>query len=87
MTGQLDIEVVCMLVAERLKALDNPDPLLILPIYSQLPADMQVRLPIEHPPVFCLRGRGCELLFLKTTTNDTCQKFHPLHERFLMKCF
>lgn len=32
------------MVAERLKALDNPDPLMILPIYSQLPADLQAKI-------------------------------------------
>jgi pre-mRNA-splicing factor ATP-dependent RNA helicase DHX38/PRP16 len=29
---------------ERLEQLDNPPPLAILPIYSQLPADLQARI-------------------------------------------
>lgn len=42
MTGQEDIEVTCEVLAERMEKLENPPPLLILPIYSQLAADMQV---------------------------------------------
>lgn len=44
MTGQEDIEVTCALLAERLALLDNPPPLSILPIYSQMPADLQARI-------------------------------------------
>ena len=29
---------------ERLQQLDNPPPLAVLPIYSQLPADLQARI-------------------------------------------
>ncbi|KAI1004527.1 Pre-mRNA-splicing factor ATP-dependent RNA helicase [Podosphaera aphanis] len=44
MTGQEDIEVTCELVQERLNALNNPPKLSILPIYSQMPADLQAKI-------------------------------------------
>ncbi|KAJ3290355.1 DEAH-box RNA helicase prp16 [Borealophlyctis nickersoniae] len=44
MTGQEDIEVTCQVVAERLEQLDEAPPLAILPIYSQLPADLQAKI-------------------------------------------
>ena len=50
MTGQEDIEVTCELVAERLKQLVDPQQLLILPIYSQMPADLQSKIFDPAPP-------------------------------------
>jgi pre-mRNA-splicing factor ATP-dependent RNA helicase DHX38/PRP16 len=44
MTGQEDIEVTCELVEERLKQLNDPPKLSILPIYSQMPADLQAKI-------------------------------------------
>ena len=44
MTGQEDIEVTCELVEERLKMLNDPPKLSILPIYSQMPADLQAKI-------------------------------------------
>ena len=44
MTGQEDIEVTCELVEERLKLLNDPQKLSILPIYSQMPADLQAKI-------------------------------------------
>jgi pre-mRNA-splicing factor ATP-dependent RNA helicase DHX38/PRP16 len=44
MTGQEDIEITCELVAERLRLLNNPPKLSILPIYSQMPADLQAKI-------------------------------------------
>lgn len=44
MTGQEDIEVTCQVVQERLSQLDEPAPLAVLPIYSQMPADLQARI-------------------------------------------
>jgi pre-mRNA-splicing factor ATP-dependent RNA helicase DHX38/PRP16 len=44
MTGQEDIECTCELVQERLSALNDPPKLLILPIYSQMPADLQAKI-------------------------------------------
>ncbi|KAJ1554472.1 DEAH-box RNA helicase prp16 [Cladochytrium tenue] len=44
MTGQEDIEVTCAVINERLEQLDDPPPLSVLPIYSQLPADLQAKI-------------------------------------------
>ena len=44
MTGQEDIEITCQVVQERLDQLDDPQPLAVLPIYSQMPADLQAKI-------------------------------------------
>ena len=46
MPGQEDIEVTCELVKEKLEALksDGAKPLSVLPIYSQLPTDLQAKI-------------------------------------------
>lgn len=44
MTGQEDIEATCLLIAERLAKLDNVKPMLVLPIYSQLPSEVQAKI-------------------------------------------
>lgn len=44
MTGQEDIEITCDVIAERLRQLNNPPKLNILPIYSQMPADLQAKI-------------------------------------------
>jgi pre-mRNA-splicing factor ATP-dependent RNA helicase DHX38/PRP16 len=44
MTGQEDIEVTCTLITERLQELNEPPPLDVLPMYSQLPADLQAKI-------------------------------------------
>ncbi|KAJ5678827.1 hypothetical protein N7462_007071 [Penicillium macrosclerotiorum] len=44
MTGQEDIEATCELVDERLKMLNDPPKLSILPIYSQMPAEQQAKI-------------------------------------------
>lgn len=44
MTGQEDIEITCDVIAERLTQLDSPPKLAILPIYSQMPADLQAKI-------------------------------------------
>jgi len=45
MTGQEDIEATCQLIAERIGTLDEGvPPLLLLPMYSQLPADLQAKI-------------------------------------------
>ncbi|KAI6137026.1 pre-mRNA splicing factor [Pisolithus sp. B1] len=44
MTGQEDIEITCQVVEERLSQLDQPPLLAVLPIYSQMPADLQARI-------------------------------------------
>ncbi|KAI0864201.1 P-loop containing nucleoside triphosphate hydrolase protein [Xylaria cubensis] len=50
MTGQEDIECTCELVRERLNALNDPPELSILPIYSQMPADLQAKIFDRAPP-------------------------------------
>jgi pre-mRNA-splicing factor ATP-dependent RNA helicase DHX38/PRP16 len=44
MTGQEDIEAVCQVISERIAVLDHCPPLLLLPMYSQLPADLQAKI-------------------------------------------
>lgn len=44
MPGQEDIEVTCEVLAERLEAIDNAPDLSVLPIYSQLPSDLQAKI-------------------------------------------
>ena len=44
MTGQEDIEATCSVIEERLEMLDDPEPLAVLPIYSQMPADLQAKI-------------------------------------------
>ena len=44
MTGQEDIEVTCAVLAEKLEEIENPPPMAVLPIYSQLPADLQAKI-------------------------------------------
>ncbi|KAI1338558.1 P-loop containing nucleoside triphosphate hydrolase protein [Xylariaceae sp. FL0016] len=50
MTGQEDIECTCDLIRDRLDALNNPPKLSILPIYSQMPADLQAKIFDRAPP-------------------------------------
>lgn len=54
MPGQEDIEVTCEVIAERLKTLSEtsnskPPELTILPIYSQLPSDLQAKIFQDAP--------------------------------------
>ena len=44
MPGQESIEVTCSAISDRLEKLENVDPLLILPIFSQLPSDLQSKI-------------------------------------------
>ncbi|KAF7317971.1 hypothetical protein MKEN_00885500 [Mycena kentingensis (nom. inval.)] len=44
MTGQEDIEITCSVVTERLSQMKEPIPLAVLPIYSQMPADLQAKI-------------------------------------------
>lgn len=44
MTGQEDVEVTCEVLADRLKQLDDPPPLEILPMYSSLPTEQQQKI-------------------------------------------
>ncbi|KAH0561871.1 pre-mRNA-splicing factor ATP-dependent RNA helicase PRP16 [Cotesia glomerata] len=44
MPGQEDIEVTCQVLKERLEEIESAPELLILPIYSQLPSDLQAKI-------------------------------------------
>jgi pre-mRNA-splicing factor ATP-dependent RNA helicase DHX38/PRP16 len=44
MTGQEDIEMTCLILAERISKMENIPPMMILPIYSQLPSDAQAKI-------------------------------------------
>ncbi|KAG0708126.1 P-loop containing nucleoside triphosphate hydrolase protein [Suillus ampliporus] len=43
-TRQEDIEITCQVINERLAQLDQPAPLAVLQIYSQMPADLQAKI-------------------------------------------
>lgn len=64
MTGQEDIEATCEALAEKVKRLENPRPLLILPIYSQLPADLQAKIFEPAPD-------GCRKVIVATNIAET----------------
>ncbi|XP_044269534.1 pre-mRNA-splicing factor ATP-dependent RNA helicase PRP16 [Tribolium madens] len=49
MPGQEDIEVTCEVLAERLAEIENAPELSILPIYSQLPSDLQAKIFQRSP--------------------------------------
>jgi pre-mRNA-splicing factor ATP-dependent RNA helicase DHX38/PRP16 len=44
MTGAEDIEATCQVIAERAASIDNMKPLALLPMYSQLPSDLQAKI-------------------------------------------
>ncbi|KAJ2055454.1 hypothetical protein GGI17_006645 [Coemansia sp. S146] len=44
LTGQEDVEACCETLRERLAVIDDPKPLSVLPIYSQLPVDLQAKI-------------------------------------------
>jgi pre-mRNA-splicing factor ATP-dependent RNA helicase DHX38/PRP16 len=53
MTGQEDIEGTCQVLAEKMEKLSDDrelPPLLVLPMYSQLPADLQAKIFDAAPP-------------------------------------
>lgn len=51
MTGQEDIEGTCQVFAEKMEKLGGDSlPLLVLPIYCQLPADLMAKLFEAAPP-------------------------------------
>jgi hypothetical protein len=72
MTGQEEIEACCFEVKEQLERLDGAPELLILPIYSQLPSDLQAR----H--VFLLQHPDCWSAFTSTPCTATCNRLVTL---------
>uniref|UniRef100_H2Y9B4 RNA helicase n=1 Tax=Ciona savignyi TaxID=51511 RepID=H2Y9B4_CIOSA len=49
MPGQEDIEVTCDTLTERIEELEDVAPLAVLPIYSQLPSDLQAKIFQKAP--------------------------------------
>lgn len=49
MPGQEDIEVTCDQLADRLNAVEDAPQLAVLPIYSQLPSDLQAKIFQKAP--------------------------------------
>uniref|UniRef100_A0A0M3IKV3 RNA helicase n=1 Tax=Ascaris lumbricoides TaxID=6252 RepID=A0A0M3IKV3_ASCLU len=49
MPGQEDIEVTCAMIKNQLEELDEAPPLAVLPIYSQLPSDLQAKIFHKAP--------------------------------------
>ncbi|VDM39928.1 unnamed protein product [Toxocara canis] len=49
MPGQEDIEVTCSMIKSQLEELDEAPPLAVLPIYSQLPSDLQSKIFQKAP--------------------------------------
>lgn len=54
LTGQEEIDTSCQILHERMQKLEgmNPPPLIILPVYSALPSEMQTMI-FEPPPPGC----------------------------------
>ena len=51
LTGQEEIDTACQILYERMKSLgDNLPELIILPVYSALPSEMQTRIFDAAPP-------------------------------------
>jgi pre-mRNA-splicing factor ATP-dependent RNA helicase DHX38/PRP16 len=49
MPGQEEIEVTCDSITDRLSELEDAPPLAVLPIYSQLPSDLQAKIFQKAP--------------------------------------
>ena len=65
MTGQEDIEGTCQVIAEKMIKLgDDSPPLLVLPMYSQLPADLQAKI-FEAAP------KGIRKVIVSTNVAET----------------
>lgn len=65
MTGQEDIEGTCQVIAEKMEKLgDDTPPLLVLPMYSQLPADLQAKI-FEAAP------KGIRKVIVSTNVAET----------------
>jgi pre-mRNA-splicing factor ATP-dependent RNA helicase DHX38/PRP16 len=54
MTGQEDIEATCFLIADRITKLESVPPIMVLPIYSQLPSDIQAKIFEPSPHRKCI---------------------------------
>eukprot|EP00727_Mastigamoeba_balamuthi_P009636 m51a1_g5295 putative pre-mrna-splicing factor atp-dependent rna helicase prp16 (1262) ;mRNA; r:218527-223351 len=50
MTGQEDIECACEVLEERAAQIEGAAPLLVLPIFSQMPSELQAKIFDRAPP-------------------------------------
>ncbi|KAF1743813.1 hypothetical protein MXB_492 [Myxobolus squamalis] len=48
--GQEDIETACDILSDKIEKMDGCPPLSVLPMYSQLPSDLQARIFQQAPP-------------------------------------
>lgn len=71
MTGQEDIEATCETLAEEIGKRNNPRPILIVPIYSQLAADMQAKI-FEAAP------EGTRKVVVATNIAETSVTIHGI---------
>jgi len=64
MSGEEDIEATCGLIAEKVQELEKVPPLLVLPMYSQLPADLQAK-------IFAAPEKGVRKVVVSTNVAET----------------
>jgi len=65
LTGQEEIDTACQILYERMKALGSNVPeLIILPVYSALPSEMQTKIFEPAPP-------GCRKVVIATNIAET----------------
>lgn len=74
LTGQEEIDTACEILYERMKSLGPDVPeLIILPVYSALPSEMQTRIFDPAPPGSRKVRRGCSgLLALTSPHHPVC---------------
>ncbi|KAM7223978.1 P-loop containing nucleoside triphosphate hydrolase protein [Rhypophila decipiens] len=73
LTGQEEIDTACEILYERMKALGDGVPeLIILPVYSALPTEMQSRIFDPAPP-------GCRKVVIATNIAETSITIDYIH--------
>jgi pre-mRNA-splicing factor ATP-dependent RNA helicase DHX38/PRP16 len=87
MTGQEDIEGTCEILVEKMEKLMSSDndktktsPLLVLPMYSQLPADLQAKIFDAAPPgirkcIVSTNGKYKEQIYSVCSFETICPRF------------
>ena len=76
MTGQEEIDSACEILFERMKALGSEVPeLIILPVYSALPSEMQTRIFDPAPPGSRKVGKIYSSLSFRIQETLHCQGF------------
>jgi HrpA-like RNA helicase len=79
LTGQEEIDTACEILFERMKTLgpDVPD-LIILPVYSALPSEMQTKIFDPAPPgsrKVCYRNFKTSLFLILNWIGCYCNKY------------